>query len=108
MQITSCEGPRERFGGVLVAGRESHRILLQIGKALEVARCEQLALNDREVDLDLAEPTGVDRRMDQNDVGLSGAKAIGGAPAAVAGAIVCNQEHAAGRSIRLTAHNLAN
>jgi hypothetical protein len=50
----------------------------------------------------------VDRRMDQNDVGLSGAKAIGGAPAAVVGAIVCNQERAAGRSIRLTAHNLAN
>src|SRR5208337_3002315 len=80
----------------------------QIGQTLEVARGQQLALNDREVDLDLVEPAGVHRRMDQNDVGPSGAKAICGAPATMAGAIVCNQEHATGRPIRLMAHDLAN
>ena len=108
MKIASRKGPLERFGGPLVAGLEGHHVPLQIGLALEVARGEQLALNDREVDLDLVEPTGVNRRMDQNDVGPSGAKAIGGAPATMAGAIVCNQEHAAGRPIRLMAHDLAN
>jgi hypothetical protein len=38
----------------------------------------------------------VNRRMNQNDVGPSGTKAISGAPAMMAGAIVCNQEHASG------------
>jgi hypothetical protein len=33
--------------------------------------------------------------MNQNDVGSSGSKAIGGVSTAVAGAIVGNQEHAA-------------
>ena len=108
VQVTSRKCPFERFGGPLVAGLEGHHVPLQIGPALKVARGEQFALNDREVDLDLVEPTGVNRRMNQNDVGPSGAKAIGGAPATMAGAIVCNQEHAAGRPIRLMAHDLAN
>jgi hypothetical protein len=95
VQIAAREGPRERFGGPLVAGLESHHVPLQVGRALEVARGKQLALNDREVDLDLVEPTGVNWCMNQNDVGSSGSKAIGGVSTAVAGAIVGNQEHAA-------------
>src|SRR6185295_650269 len=61
VQIAASEGPLERFGGPLVAGQEGHHVPLQIGQALEVTRCEQLALNDREVNLDLVEPTGVNR-----------------------------------------------
>ena len=49
----------------------------------------------------------MNRRMDQKDVGPSGAKAISGALATMAGAIVCDQEHAAARPIRLVAHDLA-
>ena len=96
------EGPLERFGDPMVAGLEGYHVPRQVGQALEVARREQLALNDREVDLDLLEPrsgsrpTGVDRRMNQNDVGPSGAEAISSAPATMAGTIVGNQEHAAG------------
>ena len=81
MQVTARKGPFEWFGGPLVASLEGHDVPLQIGQALEVARGKQLALNDREVDLDLVEPTGVNRRMNQNDVGPSGTKAISGAPA---------------------------
>ena len=58
----------------------------------EVTRREHLALNDREVDLDLVEPTRVKRRMHQNDVRPSGTQAISGVPAAMAGAVVCDQE----------------
>jgi hypothetical protein len=107
MQITAREGPFERFGGALVAGLEGHHVPLQIGQTLEVGGGEQLALNDREIHLDLIEPTGVNRGMNQDDVGPPGAEAVSGAPSTVAGAIVCNQEHAAGRAIRLLAHDLA-
>ena len=68
MQVTAREGPLEWSGGPLVASLEGHHVPLQIGKALEVARGKQLALNDREVDLDLIEPTGVNRRMNQKKV----------------------------------------
>ena len=79
MQITSRKGPLERFGGPLVAGLKGHNVSLQFGQPFEVAWGEQLTLNDREVDLDLVEPAGVNRRMDQNDVGPSGGEAISGA-----------------------------
>ena len=48
----------------------------------------------------------MNRRMDQNDVGPSGAKAVGSAPTAMAGTIVGNQEHATRRTIRFLAHDL--
>jgi hypothetical protein len=80
----------------LVASLEGHHVPLQIDQALEIVRGKQLALNDREVDLDLIEPTGVNRRMNQNDAGPSGSKAVGSASTTVAGTIVGNQEHAAG------------
>ena len=96
VKVTAREGPLEWFGGPLVASLEGHHLPLQIGQALEVARGKQLALNDREVDLDLIEPTGVNRRMNQNDGGPSGSKAVGSASTTMAGTIVGNQEHAAG------------
>ena len=49
MQVTAREDPLEWFGGTLVAGLEGHQAPLQVGQAIEVARGEQLALNDREV-----------------------------------------------------------
>ncbi len=95
MEIAAGKGPLEWFGGPLVASLEGHHIPFQISQALEVARGKQLALNDREVDLGLIEPTGMDRRMNQNDVGPLAAKAVGSASATVAGAVVGNQEHVA-------------
>ena len=106
VQVTTREGPLEWFGGPLVASLEGHHVPLQIGKALEVARGKQLALNDREVDLDLIEPTGVNRRMNQNDAGPSDSKAVGSASTTVARTIVGNQEHTAGWPIRFPAHDL--
>jgi hypothetical protein len=40
---------------------------------VETIGSQELALNDREVDLDLVEPTGVNRRMDHHDVWPLGA-----------------------------------
>ena len=45
--------------------------------------------------------------MNQNDVGPSGAKSVGGASTAVAGVVVGNQEDAARQPIKLPTHDLA-
>jgi hypothetical protein len=108
VQIATREGPLEWFGSPLVASLEGHQLPLQVGQVLEVARREQLALNDREVDLDLIEPTGMNRRVNQNDVRPSGAEAPSGAPTTVAGAVIHDEEHAARRPVGFLTQDLAN
>ncbi len=68
VQITAREGPLERFGGALIAALEGHQPAFEGSKVGEVARGEQLTLNDGEVDLNLVEPAGMDRRVDQDDI----------------------------------------
>ena len=107
MEVAACECPPERFGGALIAALEGHHLPPQIGQVRKVGRGQQLALNNREVDLDLVEPAGVNRRMDQYDIRPSGAKPPGSAPTAVTGAVIGDQEYAASRSIGLLGHDLA-
>ena len=57
--------------------------LLGFGEGGEVTGSEDLALNDGEIDLDLIEPLGTDRRMDEHDRGPRGTQAVGGFFAAV-------------------------
>lgn len=68
MQVTAREGPLELLGGLLIAALECNQVAFEGSEIGEVARCEELALNDGEVDLDLIEPAGMDRRVNQNDV----------------------------------------
>jgi len=44
---------------------EGKQALLQVIERAEVVGREDLALNDGEVDLDLVEPTGMDRNVDE-------------------------------------------
>ena len=55
-------------------------VVLKIQKALsegievsEVIRCQYLSLHNREVDLDLVEPTGMDWRMHKRQAGIAAA-----------------------------------
>ena len=73
----------------------------------EIIRRENLSLNDREVDLNLIEPTGVGRRMDEDGVGPLGAKAVGGFLTPMSGAVVHDPEDATRRLVGLLGHNLA-
>jgi hypothetical protein len=69
VEIEPGEPPFERGGDCAVAvteGEERRRERLERG---EVDRVEDLALNDGEVQLDLVEPGGVDRRVDDPDLG---------------------------------------
>ena len=63
----------------------------QVGK---VIGREHLALNDREVDLHLIQPTGMDRGMDQRNTRIDLAQALLGRFAAMRRAVVHNPEQA--------------
>ena len=106
IEISAREGPLEGLGGLLIVLLEPHQLFSKCGEVRKVVGREQLALDDGEIDLDLAEPTGVDRSVDEDDIGPFGVQSSGGALAAMSGAIVDDPEHAAGRPIRLLAHDL--
>ena len=59
--------------------------------ALEVVGVEQLALDDRVVDLDLVEPAGVDWQVDEGQGGPAALKALDRRLPAVVGAVVNDQ-----------------
>jgi hypothetical protein len=48
---------------------EAEQLLVQIGEGREVVGREELALDDREVDLDLIEPAGMHWGMDRTMFG---------------------------------------
>ena len=90
----------------MVAALESHQIVFEGDESGEVAWGEEFALNDGEVDVDLVEPTGMDRRVDQDDVWPFGSQSSSGSLAAVRGAVVCDKEHTTRGTIRFLTHDL--
>ena len=68
VEVGAGELPLERLGDLLVAATEREELLLERGEVGEVVGREHLALHDREVDLGLVDPTGVDRGVDKDQV----------------------------------------
>jgi len=95
VKIATREGPFERLRGSLIAVLESHQTPPERTEVREVARCAQLTLDDGEVDLDLVQPAGVDRRMNQNGIRPFGSEAVSRPRPTVGGAIVGDNEHTA-------------
>ena len=81
--------------------------LFEIGQGREVIRGEDLSLNNREVDLNLIEPTGVGRSVDQDGVGPLGLEAVGSFLTPMSGAVVHDPEDATCRLVGLLAHDVA-
>ena len=94
VKIATREGPFERLRGSLIAVLESHQTPPERTEVREVARCAQLTLDDGEVDLDLVQPAGVDRRVHEDQVRPGALEAVDRALAAVGGAVVDNHKHA--------------
>jgi len=65
--------------------------LLDLGQVGEVVGGQHLALHDGEIDLDLVEPGGVDRQVDQGEVGPCALQSVDRGSAAVGGAVVATQ-----------------
>jgi len=106
VKVTASKGPLEWPCSPLIARLEGQQAPFKVGPGGRVAQCEEFALDDGKVDFDLVEPTGVDRRMDQNDMGPLGAEPVGRWLTAMGGTIVSDQEHATRRTIRLPTHDL--
>jgi len=83
------------MGCPFIVGLESDETLFEFGQAREIIRGEDLALNNRKVDLNLVEPTGVDRSVHEDRVRPLGAEAVGALLTAVSGAVVHDPEDAA-------------
>ena len=80
--------------------------LFEIGQGSEIIRGEDLSLNDREVNLNLIEPTGVVRDVDEDGVGPLGTEAVGGFLTPMSGAVVHDPEDATCGLVGLLAHDL--
>ena len=83
VEVTAREGPLERLGGMLIAALECNQAAFECREIGGVAWREELALNDGEVDLDLVEPAGMYRGVDENDIWPFGPQTIGSASAAM-------------------------
>ena len=105
-KVAPSEGPPKGLGDALVALLESEQAVLELGQRTEVVRSQNLALDDREVDLDLVEPARMDRGVNQDEVGPAAAEALGGFGATVRGAVVDDPEDAARPPVRLLCHDL--
>jgi hypothetical protein len=68
VEVVSGEGPLERLSDLPVVVAEAEQALGQRVERVEVVRGERFALDDREVELDLVEPGGVDGQVDQAQV----------------------------------------
>src|SRR5208337_1674897 len=82
---------------------ESHANGIQVGK---VVWREHLALDDRKVDLDLVEPTGMNRSMDQDDARINFPQAVAGRFATMRRPVIHNPEQSFRRTVGLLRENL--
>ena len=107
VKIFASEGPLEGRCRPFVVGLESKETLLELSQRREVVGRKDFPLNNREVDFDLVEPTGVDRSVDKNGIGPFGAETVGGLLATMSGAVVHDPEDAASGLVGLLAHDFA-
>ena len=99
VEVGAGEFPLEGRGDGLIVVLETKQAILDISERGEVIGGEGLALHDGEVDLDLVEPTGVDRAVDEDEIWESRLKSLDRGLAAMGGAIVDDPEHAAGVAV---------
>jgi hypothetical protein len=97
-EIFAGEGPLKLKGrgAALIVGLEGKQTLLEFGQRREIVGGENFSLNDREIDFDLIQPTGVDRGVDQNGVRPFSAETVGRLRPAMSGTIVQDPEDAMG------------
>jgi hypothetical protein len=76
VQVGAGELPFERGGDLFVAATEREELTSSVERSREVVGGEDLALDDREVDLGLIEPAGMDRGMDEDQGSCSGLRGV--------------------------------
>lgn len=94
------------MGDVLVMMLEFEDFLGEIREGREVVRCKHLALKDREIDLDLVKPAGVNWSVHEYEVGESVAESFDGRGAAMGRPVVDDPENAARVTVGALSHGL--
>jgi len=105
-EVGSRESPVEGRRHALVILLEAQQSLRDLLDAGEIIGGEGFALDDGEVDLDLVEPTGVNRAVDRDQVGKGVGQASHAGRPAMRGAIIHNPEYAAGITVGWLSHDL--
>src|SRR5215207_7929548 len=106
VKIMAGELPGKRLGDSLVTLLEGEQALGQNVEVGEVVGAQDLALNYREVDLDLVEPGGVYWEVDEPQIGPGTLKALHRRLPSMRGAIVHHPEDPIRRGVGLHAHHL--
>src|SRR5829696_4319514 len=106
IEIGTGELPLKGPGDLLVMILESEQSRLDLGEVGEVVGSEHLALDDGEVDLDLVEPGGMNRQVDQNQLGEGAPQSVDGGSSAMACPVVHDPKDALGGNVGLHAHDL--
>ena len=96
------EGPRSGLPVIL-------KIQKTFGDGIEIGKvvgCQNLPLDNREVDFDLVEPTGMDGGMHERQAGIKITEAFGGSVATMRRAVVHDPEDTTGVAIGWPCHHL--
>ena len=99
-QVVPGVFPLEGLGTLLVTNLKGQDAILQFEDRLDVVGRKDLALQDGEVDLDLVEPAGVDRKENRLEAGPDSLKSDDGGIPAMHRAIVEDEEDTMGRPVR--------
>jgi hypothetical protein len=105
-QVLSGEFPLEGPGNLLVVFLKGAYSLPEINKGKEVVGRKHFSLEDGEINLDLVQPTGMDGKMNDNDLGPFALKPIDGGQSSVRGSVVKNPENPSGGTIGFTCHDV--
>src|SRR5215207_7688127 len=106
VKIMAGELPGKRLGGSLIAFLKGEEAFGQNLKVGGVVWSEYLARHHREVDLDLVEPGGVYREVDEPQIGPRSLKTLHGSLSTMRGAVVHHPEDPIRRGVGLHAHHL--
>ena len=107
-EVISRESPVEGRGHGFVVVLEAQQAIFDLSEAGEVVGSECLALDDGEVDLNLVEPTGVNRAVNREQVGKGLGQASHAGRAPMRGAVIHDPEHAPCVTIGWLSHDLSN
>jgi len=98
-EVGAYDLPFKWFGNGFVVCLKGQDAQFEFSEIGEVVWSEKLSLKDREINLDLVQPTGVNGRIHENGIGLPLAKTAESGPAAVRRSVVGDPENAPSRTI---------
>jgi len=105
-EVPAGELPLEGTGSCAIVILEAQQAILELGAGVKVVLGKHPALEDREVHLDLVEPTGVHGGVYRDGRRPAPAQALDAGVAVVRGAVVHDPEHPRGGSVGLLPHDL--